>query len=142
MSQRSPEEVLQLLLAKDAFSQWMGLRNISVGLGHCKFEYVIIPEMLNGLGTVHGGILFSAADSALAFAANSHDILSVALEVAISFTTAARLGDILTVVADEVYAGRRTAVYDIKTHNQNGALVCIFKGTVYRTDKQIKPLEA
>lgn len=137
MEKRTPEQMLDLLMKKDAFSQWLGLENIKVGLGYASFEYRINELMLNGLGTVHGGILFSAADSALAFASNSHDILSVALEVSISFTKAARLGDVLTVEAQEVYSGRKTAVYDIKTFNQEKELICLFKGTVYRTDKKI-----
>lgn len=134
---RTAEEMLDLLVKNDAFSSWMGLKNIEIKLGYTKFEYTIVPEMINGLGTVHGGILFAAADSALAFAANSHDVLSVALEVAISFTKAARLNDVLTVEAVEVYSGRKTGVYDIRTFNQDGDLVCLFKGTVYKTDKRV-----
>lgn len=134
---RTPEQMLDVLLQQDAFSRWLGLTNIQVGLGHCSFEYTITADMLNGLGTVHGGVLFSAADSALAFASNSHDNLSVALEVSISFTQAARLGDVLRVEATETYAGRKTAVYDIKTYNQSGVLICLFKGTVYKTGKKV-----
>lgn len=135
--QRTPQEMLDILIQNDAFSKWMGLRNIAIEAGYTKFEYTIVPEMINGLGTVHGGVLFAAADSALAFAANSHDVLSVALEVSISFTKAARLHDVLTVEAKEIYSGRKTGVYDIRTHNQKGELVCWFKGTVYKTDKRV-----
>lgn len=136
-NQRSPEEILSVLMENDAFSKWLGLRNIQVATGTCSFEYTIVTDMMNGLGTVHGGVLFSAADSALAFASNGHDNLSVALEVSISYTQAARLGDVLTVLAEEVYSGKKTAVYDIKTYNQNGVLICIFKGTVYKTGRKV-----
>ncbi|MBX9449992.1 MAG: PaaI family thioesterase [Taibaiella sp.] len=135
--QRTPQEMLELLMQKDVFSRWMGLQHIEVDKGYTRFTYTIIPEMMNGLGTVHGGVLFSAADSALAFASNSHDDLSVALEVSISYTRAARLGDVLTVEAKEIYSGRRTGVYDIRTYNQDNELVCAFKGTVYKTGKRI-----
>lgn len=134
---RTPKELIEILLEKDAFSKWLGLENIDVSLGHCSFNYTIKPDMMNGLGTVHGGVLFSAADSALAFASNSTDNLSVALEVSISFTKAVRLGEKLRVVADEIYSGKKTAVYDIKTFNENDELICFFKGTVFRTGKRI-----
>lgn len=134
-SRRTPEEILNRLLEKDAFSEWLGIDDIEVGEGSCKFYYTIKKEMMNGLGTVHGGVLFSAADSALAFAANSYDNLSVALEVSISFTKAVRLGERLKVIAEEVYSGKKTAVYDIRTFNEKEELVCFFKGTVFRTDK-------
>jgi len=134
---RTPKELIEILLEKDAFSKWLGLENIDVSLGHCSFNYTIKPDMMNGLGTVHGGVLFSAADSALAFASNSTDNLSVALEVSISFTKAVRLGEKLRVVADEIYSGKKTAVYDIKTFNESDELICFFKGTVFRTGKRI-----
>lgn len=136
-NQRTPQEILELLLEKDAFSKWLGISDIEVGLGHCSFYYTIKEEMMNGLGTVHGGVLFSAADSALAFASNSVDNLSVALEVSISFTTAVRLNEKLKVTAEQIYSGRKTAVYDIKTWNEKNELVCFFKGTVYKTGKRI-----
>lgn len=137
-SRRTPEEILNRLLEKDAFSEWLGIDDIEVGEGSCKFYYTIKKEMMNGLGTVHGGVLFSAADSALAFAANSYDNLSVALEVSISFTKAVRLGERLKVIAEEVYSGKKTAVYDIRTFNEKEELVCFFKGTVFRTDKRLE----
>lgn len=135
--QRSPKEMVNILMRNDAFSKWLGIYDIEVATGWTKFKYKITPEMMNGLGTVHGGILFSAADSALAFASNGHDNLSVALEVSISYTKAAFLDDILTVEATEVYSGRKTGVYDIRTTNESGDLVCLFKGTIYKTGKRI-----
>lgn len=134
---RTPQEILELMWENDKFSQWLGLENIEVAAGFCKFQYTITAVMMNGFGTVHGGVLFAAADSALAFASNSHDNLSVALEVSISYTKAAKIDDRLTVIAKEIYQGNRTAVYDIKTYNQHGELLCVFKGTVYRTKKQL-----
>lgn len=134
---RSPEEMLAILMENDAFSKWLGLEDIQVELGRCSFFYTIKEEMINGLGTVHGGVLFSAADSALAFASNSIDNLSVALEVSISFTKAVRINERLKVTAEQIYSGKKTAVFDIKTWNANEELVCFFKGTVYKTGKRI-----
>ncbi len=88
--------------------------------------------------TVHGGILFSAADSAFAFACNSHGILTVALDVSISFTRPARAGDLLTVEAKELHLGNKTGLYEVRTTNADGELIALFKGTSYSTSKAWK----
>jgi acyl-CoA thioesterase len=131
------EQVLARMMAKDAFSAWMGLKIDAVGKGYCRLHYEITPEMLNGFDIVHGGIIFSAADSAFAFACNSHGRLSVALDVTISFTKSAKVGDKLFVEAKEMYLGHKTSIYDVKTTNEQGELVAFFKGTAYRTSKDI-----
>jgi acyl-CoA thioesterase len=89
--------------------------------------------MLNGFSSIHGGVLFSAADSAFAFACNSHGRITVALDVSITFTRPAKQGEVLTVEAKELHLGNTTGVYDIRTTNEAGKLVAIFKGTAYRT---------
>ena len=93
--------------------------------------------MLNGFGTVHGGIMFAAADSAFAFACNSHGILSVALDAHISFIKSASAGERLTVEASEVHTGNKTSFYNINITNESGAIAAIFKGTAYRTGKNV-----
>ena len=117
--------------------KWMGLQVDKVGLGYCKLHYYVKDEMLNGFLNIHGGILFSAADSAFAFACNSHGIFAVALDVTISFTRPAKAGDLLTVEATEIYVGKKTGIYDIKTTNEKGELVAVFKGTAYRTSTKV-----
>lgn len=134
----TPEEVLTLMLNRDKFTRWLGLQIDAHGLGYCKLHYTITEDMLNGFGNVHGGILFSASDSAFAFACNSHGRLTVALDVSISFTRPARAGEVLTVEAKEVHLGYKVGVYDIRTFNQQGELVSIFKGTAYRTSKAVE----
>jgi acyl-CoA thioesterase len=135
---KSPREVLEIMLAKDRFTAWMGLQIDEVGLGYCRLHYVVTDTMLNGFDIAHGGVLFSASDSALAFACNSRGILSVALEADISFTRPARAGDRLTVEAKEDHSGNRTGVYDIRTTNQRGEVVSLFRGTAYRTGKPVQ----
>ena len=93
--------------------------------------------MLNGFGTVHGGILFSAADSAFAFACNSHGKLSVALDANISFISSVKVGEIVTVEAKEIHLGNKTGFYDVVTTNTTGAIVAVFKGTSYITSRFI-----
>ena len=114
---KSPREVLEIMLARDQFTKWLGLQVDKIDLGYCKLHYTVKEEMLNGFSFVHGGILFSAADSAFAFACNSHGRITVALDVTITFTRPARAGEVLTVEAQELYLGNKTGVYDIRTVN-------------------------
>jgi acyl-CoA thioesterase len=133
----SPEEVLEIMLKKDNFTKWLGLQIDKHGKGYCKLHFRITDDMMNGFDIVHGGVLFSASDSALAFACNSHGIISVALDVSISFTRPVKVGEVLTVEAKEIHLGNKIAVYDIRTINEKEELVCFFKGTVYRTSKEM-----
>jgi acyl-CoA thioesterase len=134
----SPQQVLASMLEKDRFTAWLGLLVDEIALGYCKLHYTIREDMLNGFENVHGGVLFSAADSAFAFACNSHGRITVALDVSITFTRPAKVGDKLTVEAKEVYLGNKTSVYDIRTTQSTGELVALFKGTAYRTSHIVK----
>ena len=134
----SPDQVLAIMLEKDRFSHWLGLEIDAIGAGYCKLHYTIRDDMLNGFERAHGGILFSAADSAFAFACNSHGRITVALDVSITFARPAKAGDRLVVEAKEVYLGNKTSVYDIRTTNEGGELVALFKGTAYRTSHLVK----
>lgn len=131
------KKILSTMLDKDNFSKWMGIIVDEYKEGYCKLHYTITEDMLNGFGIVHGGIIFAAADSAFAFACNSHGILSVALDVHITFIRAAKAGDIMNVTAQEMHTGNKTSFYDIITTNQNGEIVSSFKGTAYRTGKKV-----
>ncbi|TBR18867.1 MAG: hotdog fold thioesterase, partial [Chitinophagaceae bacterium] len=103
--------VVAYMMEHDNFSQWMQVQLIEVREGYSKISMEIRKEMVNGLGIVHGGITFSLADSAFAFACNSRNNLSVALDVTISFTKAVSIGDVLTAEAKEIHNGRSTGVY-------------------------------
>ena len=129
--------VLQAMLAKDNFSKWMGIVVDEYKEGYCRLHYTITEDMLNGFGIVHGGIIFSGADSAFAFACNSHGILSVALDAHITFIRATKTGATMTVEATEIHTGNKTSFYNVTTTNENGEIVSVFKGTAYRTGKEI-----
>ncbi|MBL7711891.1 MAG: hotdog fold thioesterase [Chitinophagaceae bacterium] len=133
----TPEEVLAIMAQRDHFTKWLGLEIDQIDLGYCRLHYRIKKAMLNGFEKVHGGVLFSASDSAFAFACNSHGIITVALDVSITFTMPAQEGDMLYVEAREVHLGNKTGLYDIRTTNAEGQLVCLFKGTAYRTGKEV-----
>lgn len=134
----TPQEVIDIMTRRDEFSRWLGLEIDAIDTGYCKLHYTVKREMLNGFGNIHGGILFSAADSAFAFACNSHGIITVALDVSITFTAPAKEGDLLSVEAKELHLGNKTGLYDIRTTNAEGKLVAVFKGTAYRTGKAVE----
>lgn len=125
------------MMENDFFSQWMGVEVIDVREGYSKIKMTIRKEMVNGFGIVHGGIPFSLADSAFAFACNNRNNLSVALDVTITFTKAVNVGDILIAEATEVHNGRSTGVYLIHVTNQKNEQVALFKGTCFRTGKTL-----
>lgn len=131
------EDVVNHMMENDFFSQWMGVDVVEVKEGYSKIKMTIRKEMVNGFGIVHGGIPFSLADSAFAFACNNRNNLSVALDVTITFTKPVNVGDILTAEAKEVHNGRSTGVYLITILNQNNDQVALFKGTCFRTGKKL-----
>jgi len=133
----TPGEVLDIMIARDRFTAWLGLTVDEIGAGYCRLHYRVKPDMLNGFERIHGGVLFSAADSAFAFACNSHGLITVALDVSITYTRPAVVGEALFVEAKEIYLGNKTGLYDIRTTNEKGELVCLFKGTAYRTAKTV-----
>lgn len=131
------EAVLHQMLAKDAFSRLLGLEVEAVDAGYCRLRFRVREDMINGFGILHGGVTYSAADSALAFACNSHGRLSVALSTSMDYLEPGQLGDMLTVEAKEESLRNKVSVYHIRVTNQEGVLVALFKGTAYRTGKEL-----
>lgn len=127
--------IVNKMMETDAFSQWLGIKILASKKGNCKLQMEVRPEMCNGFGIIHGGITFSLADSALAFASNAHGRLSVALECSISYPNAVNVGDVLTAEATEVSLTNKIGIYNIPVTNQKGEIVGVFKGSVYRTSK-------
>jgi len=127
--------VVKHMLSNDAFSQWMGIDVLASEPGYCKLSMTIREEMTNGFGVCHGGITFSLADSALAFASNSRGSVSMALENNINFTKKVSAGDVLTAETQEIQNGRTIGVYKVRISNQDEDLVAEFRGTVYRGGK-------
>lgn len=129
-------KIVDKMLAEDKFSEWLGIQKVLVEKGHCILKMKIRSEMVNGFGIAHGGIAFSFADSALAFASNAYGRLSVALECSISFAVAVNINDELTCEARELSLTNKTGTYHIEISNQKNEKVAFFKGTVYRTSKE------
>ena len=137
MNPVNPGSVVTHMMENDFFSQWMGVEVLEVKEGYSKIRMTIRKEMVNGFGIIHGGIPFSLADSAFAFACNNRNNLSVALDVTITFTKAVNIGDVLTAEAEEIHNGRSTGVYLIHVTNQKNEQVALFKGTCFRTGKNL-----
>jgi len=135
------KKIVDKMMTEDKFSQWLGIQVVSVKQGHCVLKMKIREEMVNGFKIAHGGIAFSFADSALAFASNGYGRLSVALECSISFAVAVNIDDELTCEARELSLTNKTGTYHIEISNQKNEKVAFFKGTVYRTSKEWFPEE-
>ena len=133
----TPKEVVSQMMKDDLFSQWLGIEVIEIAEGYSKIKMTVRNEMMNGLGIVHGGIAFSLADSAFAFACNNHNVLSVALDTSINFLKPVQVGDILIAEAKELHNGKSTGLYQINIINQHHHLVAVFKGTCFRTQRKI-----
>lgn len=133
------EKVVNHMMEQDKFSQWLGIECKVIEAGKSVLQMTIRDEMINGFGIVHGGIAFSFADSALAFASNAYGRLSVALECSISFPAPVHVGDVLTATAEQISLTNKIGVYNIIITNQKNTKVAFFKGTVYRTSKEYFP---
>ncbi len=131
------KKVVAKMMQNDLFSQWMDVKVIEVSEGYSKIEMKLRNEMINGFNVIHGGIIFSLADSAFAFACNNRNNLSMALDVSITFNKASQPGDTLIAEAKEIHNGRSTGLYIINVINHNNEQVALFKGTCFRTQKTL-----
>ncbi len=130
----SAKEIVRQMLSNDAFSQWLGIELLETAAGFSRIRMVVRPEMVNGFGIGHGGITFSFADSALAFASNSRGQHAVSIDTAINHLAPIQVGDTLIATAKEQHLGRRLGHYQVEVSRQDGELVALFKGMVYRKD--------
>jgi len=128
---KSPEEIVQLMMENDAFSQWMKIDVVHISKGSCELRININSSMLNGFGILHGGISYSLSDSALAFASNSHGYKCVSIETAISHLKPVGPKDILSAKAIELHRGKTLGVYEVAVSDQHKQKVALFKGTVH-----------
>ena len=134
-AQALAERVVAHMLEHDEFSRWLGLEVTHLAPNAAIVRMTVRPEMVNGFGVCHGGIAFSLADSALAFASNTHGRLTVSIENSIRYPAAIMPGDVLTASAVEQSASRRLAYFDVTVRKVDGEVVGLFKGTVYRTSR-------
>lgn len=136
MNKELAQAVVNKMLEKDEFSRWMGIEPIEILEGSVIIKMSVKKEMLNGFGIMHGGAMHALADSALAFAANTHGWQSVSVETSMSHMRPAHQADVITAKAIEMSRTRSIAVYQVSIKNQQDDLIALFRGTVYRTKKE------
>ena len=129
------ESVVAHMLAGDAFTRALGMQVLEIAPRRAVVRLTVRDDMVNGFGICHGGVTFALADSALAFACNSHGTVTVALENNIGFPAAVGVGDVLTATAEAESVQRRVAFYCVTVATQTGLTVAIFRGTVYDTGR-------
>lgn len=128
-------KVVDKMMNNDFYSQWLGIKRIEEDAGKSVLQMKVRKEMLNGFGMAHGAITFALADSALAFACNSHGRQAVSIETSISHTKAVKEGEILRAYAEEESLTHKIGFYKVVIKRENDEVVALFKGTVYRTSK-------
>jgi acyl-CoA thioesterase len=128
--------IIDAMMNKDYFSQWLGIERLEEKDGFCKLRMTIRPEMCNGFEIAHGGISYSLADSALAFASNSHGRQAVSVETSISHIKPLKAGEVIVATAEEKSRSNKIAIYEVRIEKETGELVALFKGTVFRKETE------
>ena len=134
----TPADVAAAMYARDHAAQALGITLQSIASGRATMSMRVRPDMIQGHGSCHGGLIFSLADTAFAYACNTYNNVTVAGACSIEFLRPAFLDDALTAVATETATVGRNGVYDIRVHNQRGEIIATFRGkSVALKDKVI-----
>ncbi len=129
------EKIPHKMLSLDPFSTWLGIEILECEIGRCKVTLTVRKDMLNSMGKAHGGISYSLADTAFGFAANTHGRFAVSIETSINHIEALEEGDVL--VAESVIEKVNNKLgFNIVEVKRGDELVALFKGVVYRTQKE------
>jgi acyl-CoA thioesterase len=131
--QQLAESVVRLMMARDEFSRSLGMSIVEIAPRRSTVRLTVRPDMVNGFGVCHGAVTYAIADSALAFACNTHGRVTMAIENSIGYPAAVKVGDVLTAAAVEDSATNRLGFYSVRVTNQNDTVVATFRGTVFRT---------
>jgi acyl-CoA thioesterase len=124
---------LRRTIAEDPFAARLGIRVEDLQPGYCRTSLTLSPEMLNGVGVPHGGVIFSLADQALAGASNSRGS-ALTLSITIGYVTQVSVGSRVVAEAREAYLGRRTGLYLVTVTDEAGTLVAACQATAYRKE--------
>ena len=129
-----PEEIVQRMYGNDPYSKWLGIEVKEVKAGFCKLRMKIRKEMTNGFHIAHGGIAYSLADSALAFASNTYGKQAFSIDTSINHFEMLKEGDEIIATATEESLKNKFGFYRVEIR-KGEELVALFKGTVYRSGK-------
>lgn len=133
------QAVSNAMYSNDDASRLLGIEILASRQGFAELSMIVKKEMTNGLDICHGGLIFTLADSAFAYACNSSNKATVAAGCSIDFMASAAIGDRLIAIARERSRAGRTGVYDVEISNQNGDLIALFRGKSYQIKGQIIP---
>ena len=131
------EASARAMYEQDRASRALGMRVLEVRPGYARLAMKVRDDMVNGHRICHGGLIFTLADSAFAFACNTYDVVTVAAAGTIEFLLAASLGDELTATAEERTRSKRNGLYDVSVHNQRGECVALFRGRSHQVGGSI-----
>ena len=132
-------KVGETMFAADTATKTLGIQLEDIGPGHARLSMKVRRDMLNGLLTCHGGMMFTLADSAFAFACNSRNDATVAAGCSIEFLRAVREGETLIATAQERVLSGRSGVYDITVTDSAGEAVAVFRGRSARVKGSVLP---
>jgi acyl-CoA thioesterase len=124
------------MLAHDEFSRWLGIELLDVNPDRVTIRMVVRQDMINGFGVCHGGVTFAFADSAFAFASNTGGQVSVSIENSMTYPAAVHVGDVLLAEAEKEAGSRRLGYYRVRVTRTDGAVVALFRGTVFQTERE------
>ena len=131
------EAAADAMLARDCATRMLGIALAEVRPGYARMTMEVKPDMLNGHQTCHGGFIFALADSAFAFACNSHNLNAVGAGCSIDYLAPGRLHDVLCAEAVEQALAGRSGIYDVKVSNQDGRLIALFRGKSQRIGGEV-----
>jgi acyl-CoA thioesterase len=129
---RRARSVVQSLFLADFASQALGIEIMDVAPGRVQIAMTVRPDMLNGHGMCHGGIVFAFADSAFAFACNSYGDPMVAAGASIEFLAPTPRGERVTGTAAEISRSARHGIYDVAVRDSKGLVLAQFRGRCSR----------
>ena len=127
---------------RDPASQALGMTLDAIRPGYARMCMRVRDDMLNGHGTCHGGYIFMLADSAFAFACNSHNFNTVGAGCTIDYLAPGRVGDVLVAEAVEQALAGKTGVYDVVVTDQDGRKIALFRGKSHRVAGHVVPVDA
>ena len=130
--QAMAEQVAAAMLEQDAASRMLGMKIEASAPGYARVSMRVRPDMVNGHQTCHGGLIFSLADSAFAFACNSANINTVGAACTIDYLRPGQIGDRLVAEAEKRFGAGRSGVYDVTVRNQNDEVIVLFRGKSHR----------
>jgi len=136
-AQELAQRTAELLFERDQMSRNLGMKIVRVAPGCATVAMRVRADMLNGQGSCHGGVLFSLADSAFAFACNTYNAVTIAAGASVDFILPAQQEDELRAIAKELWRGRRIGVYDVSVINQRQEQVLLFRGRSHQLDSKL-----